>query len=111
MIQPLLKQLKIDMPTAGIATSATLVTVFTESVVQASKSQLVFPLSIDILNFCGIPEEQSTSKYNYPGKQPFMPEMYPKYGKPVYPHQAGSFESCFWLPLLQLFSILARLLA
>ena len=67
----------------------------------------------DILNLCGIPEEQCTSQYNHLGSSPFlldfMLKMYPKYGEPVHLQQAGSFKSHFWLSLLQLLCILTVL--
>ena len=71
IVQPPLKQLKTDTLTAGpsgTATPATLVTISTKLVVQAPEPQLVFPLLTDILNFCGILEEQHPSKYKHTGK-------------------------------------------
>ena len=90
-----------------LAAPATLVTVVNKLVVQASKLWLVFPLLTDILSFSGIPEEQHPSKYKHLGKLPLSCcTLCPKYGKPVHPHQAGSLESYFQLPLLRLFCVL-----
>ena len=95
----------------GTAAPATLVIIVTELVVQAPEPQLVFALSTDI-PLISVASQRSNAFQNTsilrsnPFLLHFMHKMYPKYGKPVHPHQVGSSESHFWLSLLWLLHIL-----